>query len=268
MRFAMGSLQRVSSGFSTGALPARTTWPRPADGNELAHLTFPGERHSRRWLQFAVPRPKSPTAIRAAAPTPDRPHRITSIGAARPAVKLPPTPVGPSPHRDGSAIAQDPPRSHREMRRLCADAARPFPECWPPQASTAREPKPHCRSQDRRLDGLAGWIRRCRPKPTWLNCRERGSWSVCVPIGFELLPIEGASLHLSGTHPDTLGSRPRLAMIDAPGIGNQPGHGAAMPGDDDFLSALHPVQQGAKGVFSRKSPDLEHVCALYKTSLS
>jgi hypothetical protein len=47
-------------------------------------------------------------------------------------------------------------------------------------------------------------------------------------------------------------------MIDVIGIGHQPGNRFSMPGNDDFLAAFDPIEQGAKGIFGLKGADFPH----------
>jgi hypothetical protein len=39
-----------------------------------------------------------------------------------------------------------------------------------------------------------------------------------------------------------------LALVPTPGIGNEPGYGLVVPGDDDLFAALHPIQQRSQRV--------------------
>ena len=50
----------------------------------------------------------------------------------------------------------------------------------------------------------------------------------------------------------------RLAAVETNGAGNQPGNGLAAPSNDDLLSLLDPVEQGAEPVLGLESPAFAH----------
>jgi hypothetical protein len=70
-----------------------------------------------------------------------------------------------------------------------------------------------------------------------------GSPAAFVPQGFYLSPVELDGLSLLCPLTDTLESGVDLTLVDPPGAGNQARYRLAMPGNHDFLSTLHAVEQ-------------------------
>jgi hypothetical protein len=51
----------------------------------------------------------------------------------------------------------------------------------------------------------------------------------------------------------------RLDSIDSSRVGNQPGHGFTVPGDDNLLATLHAIKQRAESVLRLKGANFQHV---------
>ncbi len=132
---------------------------------QLPTVTYPAEAPFRRAPQISTPHPKSPAAIRAASPTPNKLRRRESAYVSLQNATSLPTPAGSSPYPVESATRTDRQGSRRGMPRWYAADAHPSQECSQLRASTARESTPRLPSQGRKRDGSIRSIPRCRPRP-------------------------------------------------------------------------------------------------------